>query len=72
MADDRRWRLAKQDNNRELLLQAIREVTGKQMRIGVKRGAPVAAAAEPAPQTPIDAFLRRSEQLGVTVEEKDG
>lgn len=63
--------LVKQDNNRALLLQAVREVLGRPMRIGVKRR-DAAPSQQPVQETAMDSFVRRSAQLGVPIEEKDG
>lgn len=67
--------LVTRDGNKNVLLGAIRSVTGRNHRIGVKRssGAPAAgssAGQAPPPEDPLTAFLRASREKGVEVEVK--
>ena len=61
--------LVTRDGNKALLAGAIRAVTGRPCRIGVKRPASVKTAGTP--DDPLSAFLRRSRELGVEVQVKD-
>lgn len=59
--------LVKKDGNKAVLLNAVQAVVGKPMRI--KRGRPAqAAAAESA--DPLTAFLKRSAESGISIDEK--
>ena len=53
--------LVSRDGNRAILVGAIRQVTGKTYRIGIRRptSAPVAT------EDPLDAYLRQSKELGI-------
>ncbi len=53
--------LVSRDGNRAILIGAIRQVTGKTYRIGVRRP----AAEQPVAEDPLDAYLRQSKELGV-------
>ena len=66
--------LVTRDGNKNVLLGAIRSVTGRNHRIGVKRnsGAPAGApAGQPPPEDPLAAFLQNSRAQGLDVEFKD-
>ena len=68
--------LVTRDGNKNVLLGAIRSVTGRNHRIGVKRssGAPAAgssAGQAPPPEDPLAAFLQNSRAQGLDVEFKD-
>lgn len=66
--------LVTRDGNKNVLLGAIRSVTGRNHRIGVKRnsGAPTGApAGQPPPEDPLAAFLQNSRAQGLDVEFKD-
>ena len=53
--------LVSRDGNKNILVGALREVTGKTYRIGIRR--PQVAA--PATEDPFEAYLRQSKELGV-------
>ena len=64
--------LVTRDGNKNVLLGAIRSVTGRNHRIGVKRssGAPAAgssAGQAPPPEDPLAAFLQNSRAQGLDV-----
>ena len=64
--------LVRQDNNANLLIRAIRDVSGRTMRIRVnKKGPSAAAEARPEPSK-MDAFIARGKELGISVEEREG
>ena len=58
--------LVGRDGNKNVLAGAIRQVTGKSYRIGLKK-APAAAGQPGEPADPLSAFLRSSRELGVDV-----
>lgn len=60
--------LVSRDGNKAALLAAIRAVTGRNYRLGVRRPAPAAADAG---NDPLSAFLQNSRALGVDVQIKD-
>ena len=53
--------LVSRDGNRAILVGAIRQVTGKTYRIGIRRPTVAPTAAE----DPLDAYLRQSKELGI-------
>jgi DNA polymerase-3 subunit gamma/tau len=58
--------LVAQDGNKQKLLAAVRAVTGRNVRIGLKKVTPAAAAAT----DPLSAFLRESRERGIPVVEE--
>ncbi|MBO5796968.1 MAG: DNA polymerase III subunit gamma/tau [Clostridia bacterium] len=58
--------LVAQDNNKQKLLTAVRAVTGRAYRIGLKKTAPAAAETT----DPLTAFLRESRASGIPVVEE--
>jgi DNA polymerase-3 subunit gamma/tau len=58
--------LVAQDNNKQKLLTAVRAVTGRAYRIGLKKSVPPAAEVS----DPLTAFLRESRERGVPVIEE--
>lgn len=60
--------LVKADGNKTVLLNAVQAVAGRPMRI--KRGRPAQAEAAAEPADPLTAFLKRSAESGITIEEK--
>ncbi len=61
--------LVTRDGNKNVLLGAIRAVTGRNHRIGIKKATPAPAAA--ASSDPLSAFLQRSQEQGLVVDMKD-
>ncbi len=59
--------LVSQDNNKQKLLSAVRAVTGRNLRIGLRKAT---AAAPAAAADPLTAFLRESRERGVNVTEE--
>lgn len=53
--------LVSRDGNKNILVGALREVTGKTYRIGIRRP----QAAKPVAEDPFEAYLRQSKELGV-------
>ena len=60
--------LVAQNNHKQLLLSAVRAVTGRNYRIGLKKAAP--AAAQTDTTDPLTAFLRESRERGVPITEE--
>ncbi len=56
--------LATRDGNKQVLIDAIREVTGRTLRIGVKKRAP---KVEEVPTDPLAAFIRESREKGLEI-----
>lgn len=54
--------LVGRDGNKAILLTAIRSVTGRTYRLGIKKSAPAAAAA---PEDPLSSFIQASRDRGV-------
>ncbi len=64
--------LVKSDGNRQKLVDAIRKITGKEYRIGLKKTAPVVPTTAPdEPESPLSAFLRESRDAGIAVDIKE-
>ncbi|MCI8553770.1 MAG: DNA polymerase III subunit gamma/tau [Clostridiales bacterium] len=62
--------LVSRDGNKAHLTAALRGVTGRSYRIGVKNAAPEGATARAASPDPLADFIRSSRELGVEVEVK--
>ncbi len=60
--------LVKADGNKTVLLNAVQAVAGRPMRI--KRGRSAQAEVASEPTDPLTAFLKRSAESGITIEEK--
>ncbi len=60
--------LVTRDGNKQILVNAIREVTGHTMRIGIKKAT---KQAEDAPADPLVAFLQQSRERGLEIEERN-
>jgi DNA polymerase-3 subunit gamma/tau len=60
--------LVKRDGNVAILTNAIRSVSGRNCRIGMKK--PQSKAADSATNDPLSAFIRKSRELGVEVDVK--
>ena len=60
--------LVTRDGNKNVLVSAIRSVTGRPCRIGIKKkGTAPAAASSKQAEDPLSAFIRSSQEMGVQV-----
>ncbi len=60
--------LITRDGNKQILVNAIREVTGRTMRIGIRK---TAKTVEEMPADPLAAFLQQSRERGLNIEEEN-
>ncbi len=60
--------LITRDGNKQILVNAIREVTGRTMRIGIRK---TAKTTEEMPADPLAAFLQQSRERGLEIEERN-
>lgn len=60
--------LVSQEGNKQKLIAAVRAVTGRNYRIGLRKRAPMPGTSAPA-DDPLTAFLRESRERGIPIEE---